>query len=96
MAKKTIQQLLAEHRGEATREQKQAMYNTHRWRTYAKGYLEEHPLCVEHGKRGKLVPSEVLDHIKPHCGDERLFWMASNHQALCKACHDTKSLIGGV
>lgn len=32
----------------------------------------------------------VADHIKPHRGDERLFWDEANIQTLCKPCHDTK------
>jgi 5-methylcytosine-specific restriction endonuclease McrA len=38
---------------------------------------------VEH-ETAKLV----ADHIKPHRGDERLFWDEGNLQTLCKACHD--------
>lgn len=30
----------------------------------------------------------VCDHIKPHRGDERLFWDEANLQALCRGCHD--------
>ena len=37
--------------------------------------------------------ASVVDHIKPHRGDikgpDSLFWRASNHQALCKHCHDS-------
>ena len=31
----------------------------------------------------------VVDHVKPHRGDEVLFWQESNLQVLCKSpCHD--------
>lgn len=30
----------------------------------------------------------VADHIRPHRGDEALFWDDANLQCLCKACHD--------
>jgi 5-methylcytosine-specific restriction enzyme A len=30
----------------------------------------------------------VCDHIKPHRGDERLFWDETNLQTLLKSCHD--------
>lgn len=30
----------------------------------------------------------VGDHIKPHRGDEAMFWDANNIQCLCKSCHD--------
>ncbi|WP_197457685.1 HNH endonuclease signature motif containing protein, partial [Snodgrassella sp. CFCC 13594] len=31
----------------------------------------------------------VVDHIKPHCGDMKLFWNRNNWQSLCKGCHDS-------
>jgi 5-methylcytosine-specific restriction endonuclease McrA len=31
----------------------------------------------------------VCDHIKPHRGDERLFWDETNLQTLLKSCHDS-------
>lgn len=34
------------------------------------------------------APGHVADHIRPHRGDEALFWDASNLQCLCKVCHD--------
>lgn len=30
----------------------------------------------------------VADHIRPHRGDERLFWDEANLQCLCAACHN--------
>jgi 5-methylcytosine-specific restriction endonuclease McrA len=42
-----------------------------------------------HYELGEIVPATVVDHIKPHRGDPELFWDASNHQALCKHCHDS-------
>ena len=30
----------------------------------------------------------VADHIRPHRGDEALFWDEGNLQCLCKRCHD--------
>jgi 5-methylcytosine-specific restriction endonuclease McrA len=29
-----------------------------------------------------------IDHIRPHRGDEALFWDEANLQVLCKQCHD--------
>ena len=34
----------------------------------------------------------VVDHIVPHRGDQQLFWNQSNWQALCKPCHDHKTM----
>jgi 5-methylcytosine-specific restriction protein A len=33
----------------------------------------------------------VVDHIKPHKGDEELFYDINNLQPLCKCCHDRKT-----
>lgn len=30
----------------------------------------------------------VCDHVKPHRGNELLFWDEANLQCLCKSCHD--------
>ena len=61
------------------------------WQRYRKGFLTEHPLCVSCKTKGRIVPAMVVDHIKPHKGDSSLFWDTSNHQALCKTCHDRKT-----
>lgn len=42
-------------------------------------------LCI--GPHGK-PDSPVVDHIKPHKGDEALFFDPDNLQLLCKRCHD--------
>ncbi|WP_375778767.1 HNH endonuclease [Bradyrhizobium sp. ma5] len=31
----------------------------------------------------------VCDHIRPHRGNETLFWDESNLRMRCKACHDS-------
>ena len=61
------------------------------WRKARKSYLEEHPLCEECRKNGKLTPASVIDHIIPHRGDKKLFWDETNWQPLCKDCHDKKT-----
>ena len=63
----------------------------YKWRVYSKRFRTEHPLCLHCDRRGIATPSAVVDHIVPHRGDVRLFWQASNHQALCKSCHDVKT-----
>lgn len=55
-------------------------------------YLARHPLCVRCLAEGHYVPATVVDHIVPHRGDQKLFWDESNWQALCKHCHDTKTM----
>jgi len=60
-----------------------------RWQKYRERYLGEHPFCVFCLRRGKHVRAKVVDHIEPHRGDHRKFWNPSNHQSLCKTCHDS-------
>lgn len=63
-----------------------------RWRTARKRYLSSHPLCVSCLKDNKIVKAEVVDHIVPHRGNKTLFWDETNWQALCKRCHDRKTM----
>lgn len=72
-----------------------------RWRAYRLWFIVQvnctecgrnHALCE--GKcreQGKIVPTYAVDHIRPHRGDEKLFWLHSNHQGLCQAEHNAKS-----
>jgi 5-methylcytosine-specific restriction protein A len=62
----------------------------HRWRCYRARYLEKNPLCVMCMSRGRVTSATVVDHKIPHKGDERLFWDETNHQSLCKPCHDSE------
>ena len=57
----------------------------------SKAYLREHPLCEICKRNGKYVQAAVVDHVKPHRGDSKLFWDKSNWQSLCKPCHDKKT-----
>lgn len=63
-----------------------------RWRVARKRFLKANPLCVECLKVDRLVEATVVDHIIPHRGDKKLFWDESNWQALCKSCHDRKTM----
>ena len=35
------------------------------------------------------MSASVVDHIKPHKGDEGLFWDTKNLQSLCSICHQS-------
>jgi 5-methylcytosine-specific restriction protein A len=65
-------------------------YNS-RWRRYREVYLKRHPLCVHCLAANLVTEANVVDHITPHKGSSALFWLPSNHQALCKPCHDRKT-----
>jgi len=61
------------------------------WRKYRLMFLLDHPLCNICQREGRLSSANVVDHVIPHKGDQRLFWDVKNHQALCKECHDRKT-----
>ena len=63
-----------------------------RWQKARARYLRAHPLCVECKRNGRITESTVVDHITPHRGDPILFWDEENWQALCKNCHDKKTM----
>lgn len=60
----------------------------YKWQQYRLRYLARHPLCAFCEAKGLLTPATVVDHKTPHRGDQDLFWDESNHQPLCKPCHD--------
>lgn len=62
-----------------------------KWRAYRAGFLRGHPLCIVCQQIGRIERAVVVDHIIPHRGDADLFWSASNHQPMCKPCHDRKT-----
>lgn len=74
--------------------QSQALYGS-RWRTETRLFLRAHPLCqcedCGEGSKPGALPATVVDHIKPHGGDARLFWSPENWQAMAKRCHDRKT-----
>ena len=63
-------------------------YNS-KWVRAREYFLADNPLCRLCWERNKVTPSTVVDHIKPHKGDQDKFWDESNWQALCKHCHDS-------
>ena len=66
----------------------------YRWQQARLRHLEANPLCVMCASEGRVVEAQVVDHIKPHKGNQTLFWSASNWQSLCKRHHDSdKQLI---
>jgi len=66
----------------------QHLYDTKTWKVLRAECLYVTPWCVLCAQRDIYTPATVVDHIKPHKGDEALFFNFDNLQSLCKACHD--------
>lgn len=67
------------------------LYDLQRWRDMRARHVHRSPLCVKCSRKGLVVKGEEVDHIIPHCGDERLFWDEANLQTLCNPCHSEKT-----
>ncbi|MBI1621489.1 HNH endonuclease [Aquamicrobium zhengzhouense] len=66
-----------------------AWYKTARWQKLRWSVLVRDLFTCQMCSRAEADTSLLVgDHIKPHRGDETLFWDASNIQCLCKRCHD--------
>lgn len=59
------------------------------WRKYASAYLARHRWCRYCTRLGRNTRAEVVDHVVPHRGDPGLFWDQTNHQPLCRTCHNS-------
>lgn len=56
----------------------------HNWDKARLDFLNRLPTC-----RFCKEPATVVDHIKPHKGDPRLFWDRTNWQPLCAHHHNS-------
>lgn len=52
-------------------------------------FLRSQVRCKMCGGLFKNSLDRILDHKRPHRGDEKLFLDPTNWQALCKRCHDS-------
>lgn len=57
---------------------------TREWERESKAFLSELPNCRRCG-----APAALVDHIRPHKGDQQLFWNRDNWQPLCRPCHNS-------
>ena len=64
-----------------------APYHRGGWKRLREAVLGLRPMCAA----CHLAPATMVDHIKPHHGDEKLFWDPANLQALCRPCHSAKT-----
>ena len=71
------------------------LYNSARWRRTRLAVLAAHPLCACHECRGAGLLATVVHHVRPHGGDEGLFFDVHNLQAVAKPCHDRITARGG-
>ena len=46
-----------------------------KWQKARREYLAGHPLCVLCEREGRYRKATVVDHIIPHRGDQKLFWV---------------------
>ena len=63
----------------------------YKWQQKRKAFLmrPENVLCVCCQSKGFVTEATVVDHIKPHKGNQELFWDESNWQPLCSSCHSS-------
>lgn len=65
-------------------------YKTARWEKLRQAtFLRDRYTCKECGCLEGDTSKLVCDHVKPHRGNEALFFDPLNLQTLCKSCHDT-------
>ena len=50
--------------------------------------MDQNPLCVMCEADGRITLAQICDHIRPHKGNEVLFY-AGPFQSLCKLHHDS-------
>lgn len=70
------------------------LYKTRTWKTLRQKILTRDTYtCQRCGvalTQGRTRPTDaVVNHIKPHKGDEELFTHPDNLEAVCKKCHDS-------
>ena len=67
----------------------------HKWRKRRQEFLSRpcNVLCVFCASKGQITAATVVDHIKPHKGNQELFWDESNWQPLCASCHSSDKQI---
>ena len=65
------------------------LYKTAAWQRLREHQLAMQPLCSFCLQGDDVEVATVVDHIKPHKGDDALFYDANNLQSLCKHCHDS-------
>ena len=63
------------------------LYDRQRWKRRRAAFLQANPLCRMCEAQGRTTLATVVDHVKPHKGDEALFFDEENWQGLCATDH---------
>ena len=70
------------------------LYSQARWRHTRARILQRDPLCMVCGNHASTICDHIVDahlFVALHHGDLESFYDESNHQGMCKACHDVKT-----
>lgn len=79
----------ARHRQRDASQNWRSWYKTSRWQKLRWAVLVRDLFTCQMCQRVEVDTSQLVgDHIKPHRGDETLFWDENNIQCVCKRCHD--------
>lgn len=65
------------------------LYKTALWKKLRLNQLSIMPICTYCDQQGRVELARVVDHIKPHKGDEILFYNPKNLQSMCFAHHNS-------
>ena len=63
-----------------------------RWDKAIASFRQHHPWCLGCAALGKRKPTEVIDHVEPHGGDQAKFWNSALWQPACRWHHDVIKL----
>ena len=59
-----------------------------RWRQASNEFKRSHPFCIGCLALGHRRPTEVVDHVVPHRGNQTIFWNVAKWQASCRWHHE--------
>lgn len=62
-------------------------YDT-RWDKNVETFKQHNPWCLGCAAIGKRTPTDLVDHVEPHKGDQTKFWNTAMWQPSCRWHHD--------
>ena len=74
-------------------EQYPDLYGSTAWRNLRASVLSEEPLCRMCDQQGRVTAATVVDHVREHKGDRKLFFDRENLQPLCASCHSGRKRV---